>query len=195
MGSLLQEQSSRVIMNSVGIEGSNGLFPLSDALIVNSTNMKVGAYTVAAQPKCPATITILTTAVTGADTQGTVTIVGTDATGSTITEVMTPISGTTVYSTNLFASVTSVTGAGWVINTGNDTIKIGVTYRYPPAGSYIFAMQIIADAVVTSQTNVSGAKNPTLSAYTSIPAGTILYGKFASIVLTSGEVIVYYATR
>lgn len=95
--------------------------------IVTSTNMKVGTYTIAAQPDVPRNITVTaTTVATGADTPGTITVVGTDIRDNTISEVIIPAQGSTVAGTKAFKTVTSVTGAGWVIAGGNDTIVVGV---------------------------------------------------------------------
>ena len=96
--------------------------------IVTTTNMKVGAYTVAASPSVPSLITVTVTASGTADTMGTITVVGTDIYDRVLTEVITPVAGSTVTGTRYFKSVTSVTGAGWVIDAGagNDTIVIGV---------------------------------------------------------------------
>ena len=96
--------------------------------IVATTNMKVGAYDLAAQPYCPSFITVTTTASGTADTQGTITVVGTDIFGTTRTDTIVPVAGTTVSGTIYFKTVTSVTGAGWVIDAGagNDTIVVGV---------------------------------------------------------------------
>ncbi len=96
--------------------------------IVESTNMKVGAYTVAASPSVPSLITVTVTASGTADTMGTITVVGTDIYDRVLTEVITPVAGSTVTGTRYFKSVTSVTGAGWVIDAGagNDTITVGV---------------------------------------------------------------------
>ena len=96
--------------------------------IVESTNMKVGAYTVAASPSVPSLITVTVTASGTADTMGTITVVGTDIYDRVLTEVITPVAGSTVTGTRYFKSVTSVTGAGWVIDAGagNDTIVVGV---------------------------------------------------------------------
>lgn len=66
----------------------------------------------------------------------------------------------------------------------------GITEVAPTAGNYFCAITATADAVVNSQTNVDGSDNPTLGA---IPAGTTVYGKFASITLSSGSAIGYYA--
>lgn len=96
--------------------------------IVTSTNMKVGAYTVAAQPSAPSLITVTATASGTADTPGTITVVGTDVYDRILTEVIIPVAGSTVSGTRYFKTVTSVTGAGWVIDagSGNDTITVGV---------------------------------------------------------------------
>ena len=95
---------------------------------VTSTNMANGAYTVAnASPVwaggCLITATI--TAVTGNDTPGTLTIVGTDLNGTAQTEVITLVAGGAATGSKVFRTVTSATQAGWVINVGNDTIVVG----------------------------------------------------------------------
>ena len=97
--------------------------------IVTSTNMKVGAYTVAASPSVPSLITVTVTASGTADTMGTITVVGTDIYDRVLTEVITPVAGSTVTGTRYFKSVTSVIGVGWVIDGAegtNDTITVGV---------------------------------------------------------------------
>jgi hypothetical protein len=96
---------------------------------VTSTNMKVGAYTVAnaTMPTTPGArrVTVTHTAVTGNDTLGTITVTGTDLRGAVITDVITPLAGTVATSSKFFVTVTDVVGAGWVINVGNDTIVVG----------------------------------------------------------------------
>lgn len=99
--------------------------PDTDA-IVTSASMKVGTYTIAAQPAWPARISVTHTANGSADTLGTITIAGTVA-GSATTEVITPSSGTTVYGSKYFTAITSVTGASWVTNGTADTITVGVS--------------------------------------------------------------------
>ena len=96
--------------------------------IVTTTNMKVGAYTVAAQPYGPSLITVTTTASGTADTQGTITVVGTDIFDVAQTDVIIPVADSTVSGVKYFKTVTSVTGAGWVVDVGagNDTIVVGV---------------------------------------------------------------------
>lgn len=92
---------------------------------VTSVNMKVGAYTIAAQPDVPRNITVTHTAVSTVDTLGTIVIVGTDYLGESLTETLTPSNGITVAGTKAFRSITSITGVGWVIQAGNDTVVLG----------------------------------------------------------------------
>lgn len=97
--------------------------------IVVSANMKVGKYTIAAQPDVARNITVSATAVGTADTPGTITVVGTNYAGEAISEVITPIAGSIVAGTKAFKTVVSVTGAGWVVDETEetaDTITVGV---------------------------------------------------------------------
>lgn len=66
----------------------------------------------------------------------------------------------------------------------------GTSKVSPPAGYYFCAIAATAATVVASQEDVTGANNPTLGP---IPVGLTVYGKFASITLTSGTAIGYYA--
>lgn len=192
MSSLLELLAAKATLAKSGLEGTKGLHPIVNNKIVTSTNMKNGTYTIAAQPVVPALLSVLATAVTGADTMGTITFVGTDACDAVITEEVTPIAGTTVYTTKEFKTVTSATGAGWVINTGNDTIIIGTAGIVAPTGYYFSSLIVVAAAVVASQTCVSGAIVAPLSSFTSIPAGVYPL-KCTAISLTSGQAIVTLA--
>lgn len=122
---------------------------------VASTNMANGAYTVAnASPTwgggCRITATI--TGVTGNDTPGTITVVGTDLAGNALTEVITLVAGGTATGTKVFRTVTSVTQAGWVISGGNDTIVVGCEAGNIVCGSsgtlYTVAIAVTAAATV-----------------------------------------------
>ena len=102
--------------------------PLVDDVdwFVESTNMKVGAYTLAhTAPDVPRNVTVTQTAVDAEDTNGTIVVVGTDINDEAITETIIPNAGETVAGAKAFKTVTSVTGAGWVIGEGNDTITVG----------------------------------------------------------------------
>jgi hypothetical protein len=98
--------------------------------IVTTTNMKVGTYSIDAQPaSVPTLVTVTTTAGGTADTQGIITVTGTDIFDRVLVDVITPVAGTTVTGTKYFKTITTVVGSGWVINpTGpsNDTIIVGV---------------------------------------------------------------------
>ena len=61
-----------------------------------------------------------------------------------------------------------------------------------PASGYVFgAIQIISDTEVAAQTD-SGITNTDLTDFTVLYAGTVIYGKWSSITLKSGEAIGYY---
>jgi hypothetical protein len=99
--------------------------------LVESTNMQVGAYTLAhTTPSDGAAhnVTVTQTAADTEDTNGTIVVVGTDLAGNAITETLIPNAGATVEGAKAFRTVTSVTGAGWVIDGvegTNDTIVVG----------------------------------------------------------------------
>lgn len=117
-----------------------------DDWFVVSANMKVGAYTLAhTSPDVPRNVTVTHTAVGAADTLGTIDIVGKDANDAALTETITPVSGTVVAGTKAFKTITSITGVGWVIGEGNDTVKIGFGGKVGipdklPSNSVLFAV-------------------------------------------------------
>lgn len=96
-----------------------------------SVDMKVGAYTldqttIGTQGAKHVSVTHASVGTT--DTLGTVTIVGRNLAGQTISEVITPVADSTVEGTKWFLSLISATGAGWVIDAvegTEDTITIG----------------------------------------------------------------------
>lgn len=96
---------------------------------VASADMKVGAYVLAhTAPDVGARNVTVTQTITNAaeDTNGTIVVVGTALDGSSITETITPNGGATVAGAVAFATITSITGAGWVINgVDEDTITVG----------------------------------------------------------------------
>jgi hypothetical protein len=94
-----------------------------------SVDMANGAYALdALVPTFGARhVTMTRTVVNAADTPGTITIVGKDLSGQTITEVLIPGAHTVlVTGAKFFASVASATQAGWVLGAAAaDTIVIG----------------------------------------------------------------------
>lgn len=95
------------------------------ARAVASANMKVGTYTIANQPDMARNVSVTHTAVSTVDTLGTITFIGTDYNGAALTEIITPSNGTVVNGTKAFATITSITGAGWVAGSTADTITAG----------------------------------------------------------------------
>jgi hypothetical protein len=95
-----------------------------------STNMKVGAYTVANSGAMPTEgarhVTVTHTTVAGADTLGVITVTGTDLRGAVISEDIVPLAGTVATGLLWFATVTALVGSGWVATSTADTITIGV---------------------------------------------------------------------
>jgi len=101
---------------------------------VVSTDMKVGTYTVANSGTMPTTgarhVTVTNVVAQTADTMGTVVVAGTNLDGEAISESFVPVADDIVTGSEWFVTVTSVTGAGWVNNTGTpdpDAITVGCT--------------------------------------------------------------------
>jgi len=143
--------------------------------LVTSTNMIVGAYALA-NTTAPwgggFTVTATITAVTGNDTAGTLAVVGIGLGGQPLTETITLTAGTGGSGTAIFKSVSSITGAGWVINVGNDTIVIGVA-----AGNYACASSgtlggVLVNNSVASAVVISDAGGTIMTVVASAAAGT-----------------------
>lgn len=142
---------------------------------VVSVNMANGAYTVAnASPTwsggCLVTATI--TAVTGNDTPGTLTIVGTGVNGQPLTEVLTLVAAGTATSSSAFRTVTSLTQAGWVINTGNDTIVVGCAAGNVACGSSGQLGGVLVNNSVAAAVTISDGSRTILTVPASQAAGT-----------------------
>lgn len=161
--------------------------------IVASADMKVGAYTIAAQPYVPSKITLKHTATDTVDTLGTVVISGDDADDRTISETLTPVSGATVTSVNTYKKIVSVTGAGWVIDAvdgSEDKIEVGTAAVSKTSGYFISGLHVVSAAVVAAQTAQSGYLVADLTDITSLPVG-FYPTRLTSVELTSGEAIAY----
>lgn len=186
-------QNDTLIIGTGAVVPESYYFNAISNRIVASANMKVGSYTIAAQPLVPSKITLTHTAGDTVDTLGTVTITGTDTNNALILETLTPVSGTTVTSTLTYKTIISVVGAGWVIDAvegTNDTLVVGTAEVNVTSKYYISAIQVVAAAVVASQTAQSGYTVADLTKITSLPVG-IYPTRLTSIGLTSGEAIAY----
>lgn len=148
---------------------------------VASTNMKVGAYTVAnASPAWSGgcLVTCAATAVDTADTMGTLVVVGTDLNGQAISETLTPVAGSTVTGTKIFRTVTSVTGAGWVIDaveSSNDTIVVGAAAGSYVAGSGGTLRAIVINTTAAAAVTISDKRGTIATLKASIAEGTYYY--------------------
>ncbi len=146
---------------------------------VVSTAMKVGAYTLAATaPTFGARhVTLVRTFVSTGDTPGTVIIVGTDLSGQAISETMIPgASGVTVTSTAFFATVASITGAGWVSVAGDDTIVFGWDALNAVATGSGVLHGVIVNTTAAGAVTISDAGGAILVLKASIVEG--FYGPF-----------------
>jgi hypothetical protein len=169
---------------------------------VTSTNMKVGAYTIAnASPVwsggCLVTVTV--TSVTGADTMGTITIVGTDLAGAVQTETLTPVADSTATSTKVFRTVTSATGAGWVIATGNDTLVIGCAAGNIACGSAGTLGGVLVNNAVAAAVTISDGSRTILTIPASQAAGTYYpvnaaFGSHLKVATTSTNDVTVFHT-
>ena len=162
--------------------------------IVASANMKVGTYTIANASAVWAggfLVTVTHTEVGGGvDTLGTIAVVGKDLHGQAITDTITPLNGTVATGTKVFASVTSVTGAGWVIGTGNDTIVVGVAAgSYAAVGGGLLHSVVVNNSVAAAIT-IADSTGTLFTIPASVAAGTeylydIPWSGFLKIATTS----------
>jgi len=97
-----------------------------DDKVVVQTTMKNGSYTVAASPDVPCNVTVTVAAVAGADTPGIITVTGLNPHNVAISEVLTPVAGSTVVGVCIFESISSVIGSGYTAVSTADNIKVGV---------------------------------------------------------------------
>ena len=142
---------------------------------VTSVNMANGTYTLANTTPVwsgACLVTVTHTAVTGNDTLGTITVVGTDLSGQTRTDVITPLAGTVATGSVPFRTITSATQAGWVINVGNDTIVIGCAAGNIACGSQGTLQGVLVNNTVATAFSVADATRTILTVPASQAAGT-----------------------
>jgi hypothetical protein len=148
---------------------------------LNSVNMKVGAYTLD-ETTIPTQgarhINVTHTLGGNVDTLGTLTVVGKDLAGQTITEVITPVDSSLVAGTKWFASVTSVTGAGWVVSvdTTPDTIEIGYGAEICVCEGAGRLAAIVVNTTAASTIVVADARGTIATLKASIGENNYVYG-------------------
>ena len=163
---------------------------------VTSTNMIVGAYTLANTTPTWAGgcfVTITHTANGAADTLGTIAVVGVDLAGNVgRTESITPIGSGTATGTIAFRTITSITGVGWVINAGNDTIVAGVAAGSIVCGTSGRLEAVVVNATAAATIVLSDSTGTIATLAASIANGHYIYGQsgvdftgFLKVALTS----------
>ncbi len=145
---------------------------------VTTANMSLTPYTLANTTPVWAggcLVTIAHTTVAGADTLGTITIVGVDLHGEPLTETITPLAGTTATGTKVFRSLTSATSVGWVATSTADTIIIGCAAgSYAAIGGGILHAATVNNVVATAFT-ISDASGTIATVGASAAIGQIVY--------------------
>lgn len=142
---------------------------------VTTTNMKVGAYTLANTTPAwqgGALVTVTHTTATGTDTLGTITVVGTDLSGASRTETITPLADSVATGTVPFRTITSITGAGWVISGGNDTIVVGVAAGSIVVGSQGTLHSLVINTAAAAAITISDASRTIATVPASQAAGS-----------------------
>ena len=171
-----------------GVMYTPGSPALDDAdWYVVSADMKVGAYTLAkTAPDVGArNVTVTQTAVDAEDTNGTIVVVGTDLAGNTITETITPNDGATVAGAKAFATITSITGAGWVTGGGADKITVGF-------GALIGLPDKLSDTAQVLAVSLNNAKEANAPAVTVSASALELNTVDLSSALNGSPVKIYY---
>lgn len=164
--------------------------------IVASANLKVGAYTIAnASPVWSggAFITATVTTVDTADTVGTLVLVGKGLHGEAVTETLTLVQGGAVTSSKVFRSITSATGAGWVIDAVEgtpDTIVVGVAAGSIAARGGGSIHSVIVNNAVAAAIVISDSGGTILTVPASQAAGSefildVPYSGFLKVATTS----------
>jgi hypothetical protein len=168
---------------------------------VTSTNMSLTPYTIAnASPVWAGGcfVTIAHTTVAGADTLGTITIVGTDLFGLAQSEVLTPVAASTVTSKKIFRTVTSATSVGWVAVSTADTIVIGCAAGSIVAQGGGIAKQFIVNVTAAATVVLSDGGGVINTYPASIPVGTydldISWSGYLSIATTSTNDVTVIST-
>jgi hypothetical protein len=146
---------------------------------VVSTNMIVGAYSLANtgpvwQGGCLVTVTHTTVA--GADTLGTIVVVGTDLAGQTRTDTITPLAGTVATGVIPFRTLTSVTGVGWVAVSTPDTIVVGCAAGSICCGSAGKLYSVIVNTTAAATVVLSDASRTIATLKASIAEGFYQFG-------------------
>jgi len=171
---------------------------------VTSTNMKVGAYTLANTTPVWSGAGLVTVTHTevggGVDTLGTIVVLGIDMAGQGRTDIITPLNGTVATGTVPFRTIGSITGVGWVIGTGNDTIVVGVAAGNIACGSQGSLGGVLVNNAVAAAVVISDARGTILTIPASQAAGTyynlngVDFGGYLKVATTSTNDVTVFHT-
>ncbi len=170
---------------------------------VTSTNMANGAYTLAnttTGTEGARQVVATITGVGGNDTPGTIAIVGTDSNGGAINETLTLVAGGTATSTRAFKTVTSITQAGWVIVSTNDTIVIGTSAAVFATDRSGTLDRVFVGTTAAGTITLADAAGTIAVLKASIPEGSYMFGLdfggFLTVAMTAAsDVTVTFDTR
>ena len=171
---------------------------------VTSANMKVGAYTLANTTPVWSGAGLVTVTHTevggGVDTLGTIVVLGIDMAGQGRTDIITPLNGTVATGTVPFRTIGSITGVGWVIGTGNDTIVVGVAAGNIACGSQGSLGGVLVNNAVAAAVVISDARGTILTIPASQAAGTyynlngVDFGGYLKVATTSTNDVTVFHT-
>ena len=174
----------------VGVMYTPGSPVVGDAdWFVASVDMKVGAYTLAhTAPDVGArNVTVTQTATGTEDTNGTIVVAGTDLAGNAITETITPNAGATVAGAKAFATITSITGAGWAVD-GVEGTKDKITVGFGAVIGLPDKLTDTAQLMAVSLNNVGEAIAASSVSATALESNTVTL----TSALNGSPVKVYY---
>jgi len=174
-----------------------------DYYVVSSGMVDEDFYTLSNRAIAPlpggALVSVTHTSVTGTDTLGYVQVWGSDPYGSFQTEQIVPVADGTVYSVGLYNSLAFAGGAGWVVNGGQDTIKIGHSenvlalfnrgYYRTPAGASTGDLVSVATSSSKSDTVTQIGSRAVAATASLEPRGEVVLVSATSIDVQPGHAI------
>lgn len=146
--------------------------------IVNAANLTNTARVLAAQPDVPRNLVCTIVDTTPSITGGTITIVGKDACGNAVTEVLTAGAGAQTITGNVaFSVITSITLSGFTVlgGSGDETFAVGVGTKLGIPSNGI--LSAVFKAAAAGANEAVGTVNTTYKTIipTSAPNGTTDY--------------------
>lgn len=160
----------------------------SNNRFVVSQSMLNGAYTLTGTLTMPTAgarkVTITHTAVSTVDTLGVITITGTNLGGSVITDVITPLNGTTATGVKLFKTITSIVGSGWTAVAGADSVVVGCDATQAILDSGGTLHSVIVNTTAAGTVTLADSVGTIAVLKASIAEGTYVYDVDVSTFLT-----------